>query len=104
MGKSGRPVKATCHTPKTKQETSPIGRVSSGVFGGDQLVGDSRKGVPNKITKERSDMILYNYTRLEYLRSILKYGLDKGELCVTPRHYINAVWLTNSLSPRGHGL
>src|SRR5262249_18461289 len=29
---------------------------------------------------------------------------DKGELCVTLRHYINAVWLTDSSSPRGHGL
>jgi hypothetical protein len=49
-------------------------------------------------------MRLYHYTRYEYLPSILKDGLDKGEVNVTLTHHINGVWLTDSLSPRRHGL
>ena len=49
-------------------------------------------------------MRFYHYTRREYLPSILKHGLDSGEFCVSLQHHVNAVWLTTSPSPQGHGL
>lgn len=49
-------------------------------------------------------MRLYHYTRFAYLPSILKDGLDTGQVCVSLAHHLNGVWLTDSSSPQGHGL
>jgi hypothetical protein len=51
-------------------------------------------------------VIFYHYTAIEYLESILRDGLNKGEIPITPRKEdcLNGVWLTTSKSASGHGL
>jgi hypothetical protein len=50
-------------------------------------------------------MLLYHFTAIELLDSILENGLNRGDVAITPRGVgINAVWLTSDLKPAGHGL
>lgn len=49
-------------------------------------------------------MLLYHYTATEYLDSILKDGLTRGEVPISPTEVLSGVWLTGDISPRGHGL
>lgn len=49
-------------------------------------------------------MILYHFTALEYLESILKNGLNKGDIPIARDQGDNAVWFTTDNDPAGHGL
>ena len=54
-------------------------------------------------------MIFYHYTAREYLDSILREGLTKGDVpllntATYQAEGVNAVWLTTSRDPSGHGL
>lgn len=49
-------------------------------------------------------MLLYHYTAAEYLDSILKDGLTRGEVPISQTEVLSGIWLTNDISPRGHGL
>ena len=49
-------------------------------------------------------MILYHYTAKEYLEEILRDGLTKGDVPVSPTEGMNAVWLTTDHNSEGHGL
>ena len=50
-------------------------------------------------------MLLYHYTAIDFLDSILEHGLNRGLVVMTPRSTgINAVWLTTDPNPAGHGL
>lgn len=51
-------------------------------------------------------MILYHYTALEYVESILQSGLTRGEVPLGPgrEDCLNAVWFTSDADPAGHGL
>jgi hypothetical protein len=49
-------------------------------------------------------MKLYHFTRKSYLPSIAEHGLWKGDMIIDANTGINAVNLTTSKSPEGHGL
>lgn len=54
-------------------------------------------------------MIFYHYTALEYLDSIMREGLTKGDVPMSSAtayqaEGVNAVWLTTSDNATGHGL
>lgn len=49
-------------------------------------------------------MNLYHFTSREHLPSILREGLSRGDVPLTPTTGLNAVWLTSDASPDGHGL
>jgi hypothetical protein len=51
-------------------------------------------------------MILYHYTSTYHLPTILKEGLARGDVPVTPQKGFNAVWFTtmNDAKPGEHGL
>lgn len=49
-------------------------------------------------------MILYHFTCKEYLPSIAREGLTKGELPISPTYVLNAVGLTSRPSPIGAGV
>lgn len=51
-------------------------------------------------------MILYHYTYREALSSILKQGLNRGEVPLSQHaaDCLNAVWFTTDGTPNGHGL
>src|SRR4051794_18164178 len=52
----------------------------------------------------RTTMVFYHFTAREYLRSIAREGLRKGEVALSPTVVQNAVWLTTDPDPAGHGL
>jgi hypothetical protein len=49
-------------------------------------------------------MLLYHFTAREYLADIRHDGLCRGEVPLSPRECLNAVWLTTDRDPSGHGL
>ena len=49
-------------------------------------------------------MILYHFTAAEYLESILKDGLNRGDVPLSPTEGVNGVWLTTDPNTEGHGL
>jgi hypothetical protein len=49
-------------------------------------------------------MILYHFTAREYLDSIERDGLTKGDVPTGTQKGMNAVWLTTSRDAAGHGL
>lgn len=50
-------------------------------------------------------MLLYHFTALEFLDSILEQGLTRGEVATAERAVgLNAVWLTSQTRPAGYGL
>lgn len=49
-------------------------------------------------------MNLYHFTAHEHWPSILREGLSRGGVPVTPTTGLNAIWLTSDASPDGHGL
>ena len=48
-------------------------------------------------------MTLYHFTRKEYLSSILKHGLDKGDVPLNVRQTVNGVGLTEDGDPSKQG-
>ncbi len=49
-------------------------------------------------------MILYHFTCLEYLESIKREGLNRGEVPLSSTEVLNAVNLTSDKTRNGHGL
>ena len=52
-------------------------------------------------------MILYHFTCVEYLESIRRDGLNRGDVPTRfkgPLYETNAVWFTTEPQPEGHGL
>jgi hypothetical protein len=52
-------------------------------------------------------MILYHFTCAEFLKSIMRQGLCRGDVRtkqIGPLFETNAVWLTTDPQPKGHGL
>src|ERR1700730_14988088 len=52
-------------------------------------------------------MILYHFTRAEFLKSIMRQELCRGDVRtkqIGPLFETNAVWLTTDPQPKGHGL
>jgi len=49
-------------------------------------------------------MLLYHFTSRGSLAAILKTGLSRGSVPLSPRQDLNAVWLTSDPGPTGHGL
>jgi hypothetical protein len=52
-------------------------------------------------------MILYHFTCHEYMESISRDGLNRGDVptrAIGPLFETNAVWLTTEPQPEGHGL
>jgi hypothetical protein len=48
--------------------------------------------------------MLYHFTARELLPGIARDGLSRGQVPLSPRQAINAVWLTTDGDPSGHGL
>jgi hypothetical protein len=49
-------------------------------------------------------MILYHYTAANRLHSIMREGLTRGDVPITPDQSLNAVWLTTDKQSSDHGL
>jgi hypothetical protein len=52
-------------------------------------------------------MVLYHFTCVEFLKSIMREGLCRGDVRtkqIGPLFETNAVWLTTNSQPKGHGL
>jgi hypothetical protein len=52
-------------------------------------------------------MVLYHFTCAEFLKSIVREGLCRGDVRtkkIGPLYETNAVWLTTDPQPKGHGL
>jgi len=49
-------------------------------------------------------MIFYHFTCVEYLDSICREGLTRGDVPLTRWTSANAVWLTTDRNPAGHGV
>lgn len=49
-------------------------------------------------------MILYHFTAISLLDPILRDGLTRGDVPLSPEGGMNAVWFTTDPSPSGHGL
>jgi hypothetical protein len=55
----------------------------------------------------KTAMILYHFTCVEYLESIRRDGLNRGDVPTRfkgPLYETNAVWFTTEPQPEGHGL
>lgn len=49
-------------------------------------------------------MLLYHFTAEEHLDQIMSAGLSKGDVPISERDGVNAVWLTSDKKTDGHGL
>ena len=49
-------------------------------------------------------MILYHFTSRDCSSAIMRTGLSRGSVPLSPGKDLNAVWLTKDGSPSGHGL
>jgi hypothetical protein len=70
--------------------------------------GLSRIGAVGLVqSSRRTGMILYHFTCVEHLESIMQEGLTRGDVPTRfkgPLSENNAVWLTTEPQPEGHGL
>jgi len=58
-------------------------------------------------SRELAIMVLYHFTCAEFLKSIMREGLCRGDVRtkkIGPLYETNAVWLTTDPQPKGHGL
>ncbi len=51
-----------------------------------------------------STVLLYHFTSPAHCQTILRTGLSRGSVPLSPTKDLNAVWLTSDPSPDGHGL
>src|SRR5262249_26234750 len=57
--------------------------------------------------REPAIMVLYHFTCAEFLKSIMRHWLCRGDVRtkkIGPLYETNAVWLTTDPQPKGHGL